>query len=62
MGVHYLQLAQVRRLRKCVCLAVLAEALRVYPPVAVGLPRMVDAQDDMIAGYWVPGGVTIRLA
>lgn len=43
------------------CLAVLTEALRVYPPVAVGLPRIVDAQGDMIAGNWVPGGVSIKL-
>lgn len=40
------------------CLAVLTEALRVYPPVAVGLPRIVDAQGDTIAGNWVPGGVS----
>jgi cytochrome P450 len=42
------------------CLAVLTEALRVYPPVAPGLPRIVDAQGDMIAGNWVPGGVSAR--
>jgi cytochrome P450 len=41
------------------CLAVLTEALRVYPPVAIGLPRIVDAQGDMIAGHWVPGGVSM---
>lgn len=41
------------------CLATLTEALRVYPPVAVGLPRFVDEQGDMIAGNWVPGGVRI---
>jgi cytochrome P450 len=40
------------------CLAVLTEALRVYPPVGPGLPRIVDAQGDMIAGNWVPGGVS----
>ena len=40
------------------CLAVLTEALRLYPPVGVGLPRIVDAQGDMIAGNWVPGGVS----
>jgi len=41
--------------------AVLTEALRVFPPVAVGLPRIVDAQGDMVAGNWVPGGVSPRL-
>lgn len=29
-----------------------------YPPVAVGLPRIVDEQGDMIAGHWVPSGVS----
>lgn len=41
--------------------AVLTEALRMYPPVAGGLPRIVDAQGDMINGHWVPGGVSSRL-
>lgn len=41
--------------------AVLTEALRMYPPVAGGLPRIVDAQGDMINGHWVPGGVSRRL-
>lgn len=41
--------------------AVLTEALRMYPPVAVGLPRIVDAQGDMITGHWVPGGVRDQL-
>jgi cytochrome P450 len=44
------------------CLAVLTETLRMYPPVAVGLPRIVDAQGDMIAGNWVPGGVSTGFA
>lgn len=42
--------------------AVLTEALRMYPPVAVGLPRIVDAQGDMVAGHWVPGGVSAKLS
>lgn len=44
------------------CLAVLTESLRVYPPVPIGLPRIVDAQGDMIAGNWVPGGVSTEPA
>ncbi|KAJ5824290.1 hypothetical protein N7447_006630 [Penicillium robsamsonii] len=44
------------------CLAVLTETLRVYPPVAVGLPRVVDAQGDMIAGNWVPGGTVVSVS
>ncbi|GAD95590.1 hypothetical protein PVAR5_4236 [Paecilomyces variotii No. 5] len=43
------------------CLAVLTEALRVYPPVAPGLPRIVDPQGDMIAGNWVPGGTIVSV-
>ncbi|THC98068.1 hypothetical protein EYZ11_002420 [Aspergillus tanneri] len=38
--------------------AVINEGLRMYPPVAVGLPRIVDPQGDTIAGEWVPGGVS----
>lgn len=40
------------------CLAVLTEALRLYPPVPTGFPRIVDAQGDMVDGNWVPGGVS----
>lgn len=40
------------------CLATLTEALRMYPPVSPGLPRIVDPQGDMIAGNWIPGGVS----
>ncbi|KAJ5747974.1 uncharacterized protein N7511_009670 [Penicillium nucicola] len=43
------------------CLATLTEAMRVYPPVSVGLPRIVDAQGDMIAGNWVPGGTIVSI-
>ncbi|KAJ5573605.1 uncharacterized protein N7459_008032 [Penicillium hispanicum] len=43
------------------CLAVLTEALRLYPPVGVGLPRLVDAQGDLIAGHWVPGGTVVSI-
>ncbi|CAG7916981.1 unnamed protein product [Penicillium olsonii] len=44
------------------CLAVLTETLRMYPPVAVGLPRIVDSQGDMIAGNWVPGGTIVSVS
>ncbi|PLB53530.1 cytochrome P450 [Aspergillus steynii IBT 23096] len=42
--------------------AVINEALRMYPPVAVGLPRIVDAQGDMIAGQWVPPGTIVSVS
>lgn len=38
--------------------AVLTESLRVFPPVPVGLPRIVDNQGETIDGNWVPGGVS----
>ncbi|KAJ6112030.1 hypothetical protein N7523_008091 [Penicillium sp. IBT 18751x] len=41
--------------------AVLIEALRMYPPVAVGLPRVVDGQGDTIAGHFVPGGTIVSV-
>ncbi|KAI9375059.1 cytochrome P450 [Aspergillus egyptiacus] len=44
------------------CLSVLTEALRLYPPVGPGLPRVVDAQGDMIAGHWVPGGTVVSIS
>ncbi|GAP85672.1 putative cytochrome P450 [Rosellinia necatrix] len=35
-------------------LACLNEALRLYPPVPVGLPRVVPKGGNNIAGHWVP--------
>lgn len=43
------------------CLAVLNEAMRLYPPVAAGLPRIVDAQGDMIGKHWLPGGTIVSV-
>ncbi|OQE39112.1 hypothetical protein PENCOP_c007G02347 [Penicillium coprophilum] len=43
------------------CLAVLTETLRVYPPVSIGLPRIVDSEGDMIAGNWVPKGTIVSV-
>ncbi|KAJ5712657.1 hypothetical protein N7493_009125 [Penicillium malachiteum] len=42
--------------------AVLTETLRVYPPVPVGLPRIVDAQGDTIGGNFVPGGTVVSIS
>ncbi|KAJ5889673.1 hypothetical protein N7504_010483 [Penicillium tannophilum] len=41
--------------------ACLNEALRMYPPVPVGLPRIIDAQGDTIDGHFVPGGTTVSV-
>ncbi|PWY67989.1 benzoate 4-monooxygenase cytochrome P450 [Aspergillus sclerotioniger CBS 115572] len=39
--------------------AVLQETLRIYPPVAVTLPRVVPANGAIIDGQFVPAGVTV---
>jgi cytochrome P450 len=39
-------------------LAVLEESLRVYPPVAVALPRVTPKEGVSVCGHWVPGGVS----
>lgn len=39
-------------------LAVLNEALRMYPPVPFGFPRVVEGEGAFICGRWVPGGVS----
>ena len=39
-------------------LAVLSEALRVFPPSAFGFPRIIATKGGQtVAGYWVPEGV-----
>lgn len=40
-------------------LACLNESLRMYPPVPVGLPRIVPKGGHEIAGYWVPQDVSL---
>ncbi|KAJ5299778.1 hypothetical protein N7476_011335 [Penicillium atrosanguineum] len=42
--------------------AVLTEALRIYPPVGGGLPRIIDTQGDVVAGHFVPGGTIVSIA
>ncbi|MCJ1419997.1 hypothetical protein MMC32_006353 [Xylographa parallela] len=37
--------------------ACIQEALRLYPPVPEGLPRIVPPEGDTICGQWVPGNV-----
>jgi cytochrome P450 len=41
--------------------ACIAEGLRLYPPLALGLPRIVPKDGAEIAGSWIPGGVRIPL-
>lgn len=41
-------------------IACLEEALRIYPPAPAGFPRIVPEGGDLIAGKWVPGGVSYQ--
>jgi len=43
-------------------LAVLDEALRLYPPAPSGLPRVVPKGGDTICGRWVPGGTAVSVS
>jgi hypothetical protein len=40
--------------------ACLEEALRLYPPVPLALPRLTRPEGDIIGGVFVPGNVTYR--
>ncbi|KAF2105449.1 putative cytochrome P450 monooxygenase [Lophiotrema nucula] len=40
-------------------LAVIEETLRVYPPIAIDLPRRTPPEGAAICGQWVPGGVVV---
>ena len=42
--------------------AVCLEALRLYPPVPTGMPRLVSDGGSHIDGYFVPGGVSSTLS
>jgi len=37
--------------------ACLEEAFRMYPPVPIGLPRVIPQGGSMICGQWIPAGV-----
>jgi cytochrome P450 len=37
--------------------AVVLEALRMYPPVPIALPRVVPEGGDVVAGHFIPAGV-----
>ncbi|KAG9190207.1 averantin hydroxylase [Alternaria panax] len=40
-------------------IAVFQEALRYYPPVPTGFPRIVPAGGDHISGHYIPGGTSV---
>ncbi|KAG4442095.1 hypothetical protein IFR05_002432 [Cadophora sp. M221] len=42
--------------------ACLEEALRIYPPVPLALPRRTQPEGAMISGYFVPGNTSVAVA
>ncbi|KAH8696970.1 cytochrome P450 [Phaeosphaeriaceae sp. PMI808] len=48
------KLSQLEYLQACI-----EEGLRLYPPISVGLPRIVPNHGAKICGRWVPGGVEV---
>lgn len=46
-------LSQLQYLQACI-----EEALRIYPPVPSGLPRVTPKDGATVCGRWVPGGVS----
>jgi len=53
-SINIQALASIEYLNACV-----EEALRVYPPLPIGLPRVVPAQGATICDEQIPGGVSI---
>jgi cytochrome P450 len=43
-------------------IAVFQEALRVYPPVPTGFPRVVPPAGDVISGHFIPGGTAVYMS
>ncbi|KAH7122444.1 cytochrome P450 [Dendryphion nanum] len=39
--------------------SVILEAMRIYPPTPLGLPRLVPEGGDSVDGFWIVGGVTV---
>ncbi|KAI9694166.1 MAG: hypothetical protein M1822_003437 [Bathelium mastoideum] len=42
--------------------ACIREALRLFPPIPEGLPRVVPAEDETISGYNIPGGTFVQVS
>ncbi|EOD51467.1 putative cytochrome p450 protein [Neofusicoccum parvum UCRNP2] len=55
--MNMVSLGQLSYLHQC-----LEEGLRMYPPVPVGLPRIVPPEGRVICGHSVPGGASVYLS
>ncbi|CAG7919698.1 unnamed protein product [Penicillium olsonii] len=42
--------------------AVLQETLRMYPPLPLGMPRVVPSEGSMVSNKFVPGGTSVAVA
>ncbi|KAJ5603241.1 benzoate 4-monooxygenase cytochrome P450 [Penicillium hordei] len=58
-SVDHIQLADLNNLTYLN--AVLLESMRIYPPVAITLPRVVPGDGEVIAGGFVPAGTTVGI-
>ncbi|KFA73875.1 hypothetical protein S40288_00867 [Stachybotrys chartarum IBT 40288] len=41
--------------------AIINESFRIYPPVPIGLTRLVPKGGDRLAGYWLPEGTSVSV-
>ncbi|KAH8658506.1 cytochrome P450 [Xylariales sp. PMI_506] len=41
--------------------AVFEESFRMYPPVPIGMPRVVPKCGDFVDGYWIPGNTAVSV-
>jgi len=41
--------------------ACINEVLRIYPPIAIGMPRVAPDGGETVAGHFVPGGTTVSV-
>ncbi|KAL8684644.1 MAG: hypothetical protein Q9224_006217 [Gallowayella concinna] len=42
--------------------ACIREALRRFPPIPEGLPRIVPTEGEWISGHWIPGGTFVQVS
>ncbi|PVH95604.1 cytochrome P450 [Periconia macrospinosa] len=55
--INLVNITQLEYLNACI-----DEGLRIYPPVAIGLPRSVPEGGAKVGGMWLPGGTAVALS